>query len=191
MSKELNYMADLERENRTLKSILYCTKRSCNNCGKVNCENFQRQRIDCCGLWVSYKDYITELENKIADIKANCDLAIEGRDIKIKELELELTVEKDQHQEEINLHLHAEDYIKSLEKENAELRNNGFTVSAMTEQQLKVALEKGEQLEKENAELKEKNKQLNNEVEDLTAYCNQIGKIKTDILKLFEHIVAR
>ena len=26
-------------------------------------------------------------ENKIADIKANCDLAIEGRDIKIKELE--------------------------------------------------------------------------------------------------------
>ena len=28
-------------------------------------------------------------ENKIADIKANCDLAIEGRDIKIKELETE------------------------------------------------------------------------------------------------------
>lgn len=61
-------------------------------------------------------------ENKIAEIKANCDLAIEGRDIKIKELELELTVEKDQHQEEINLHLHAEEYIKSLEKENAELK---------------------------------------------------------------------
>lgn len=128
-----------------------------------------------------------ELENKIADIKANCDLAIEGRDIKIKELELELTVEKDQHQEEINLHLHAEDYIKELEKENAELkeinsetltqlnldngeliieneklrkeneelRNNGFTVSAMTEQQLKVALEKGEQLENELTKAKE------------------------------------
>lgn len=64
---------------------------------------------------------VTELENKIADIKANCDLAIEGRDIKIKELELELTVEKDLHQEEINLHLHAEDYIKSLEKENKTL----------------------------------------------------------------------
>ena len=30
---------------------------------------------------------VTELENKIADIKANCDLAIEGRDIKIMELE--------------------------------------------------------------------------------------------------------
>lgn len=84
-------VADLERENRTLKSLLYCTKRSCNNCGKVNCENFQRQRIDCCGLWVSYKDYITELEKKIADIKANCDLAIEGRDVKIKELEQENT----------------------------------------------------------------------------------------------------
>ena len=39
-----------------------------------------------------YKDAekrITDLENKIADIKANCDLAIEGRDIKIKELEQE------------------------------------------------------------------------------------------------------
>ena len=39
-----------------------------------------------------YKDAekrIEELENKIADIKANCDLAIEGRDIKIKELEKE------------------------------------------------------------------------------------------------------
>ena len=32
---------------------------------------------------------IEELENKIADIKANCDLAIEGRDVKIKELEKE------------------------------------------------------------------------------------------------------
>lgn len=29
-------------------------------------------------------------ENKIADIKANCDLAIEGRDIKIKELEQQI-----------------------------------------------------------------------------------------------------
>ena len=43
-----------------------------------------------------------------------------------------------------------------LQKENEQLRNNGFTVSAMTEQQLKVAIEKGEQLEKENAELKKK-----------------------------------
>ena len=78
-----------EQEIKLLKELLYCTKRSCNNCGKVNCENFQRQRIDCCGLWVSYKEYITDLEGKIADIKANCDLAIEGRDIKIKELEKE------------------------------------------------------------------------------------------------------
>lgn len=29
-------------------------------------------------------------ENKIADIKANCDLAIEGRDVKIKELEQQI-----------------------------------------------------------------------------------------------------
>ena len=50
--------------------------------------------------------------------------------------------------------------IEELEKENEELRNNGFTVSAMTEQQLKVAIEKGEQLEKENAELKKANQTL-------------------------------
>ena len=40
-----------------------------------------------------YKDAenrITDLENQIADIKANCDLAIEGRDIKIKELEQQI-----------------------------------------------------------------------------------------------------
>lgn len=65
---------------------------------------------------------VEDLENKIADIKANCDLAIEGRDIKIKELALELTVQKDLLQEETNLHLHAEEYIKSLEKEIAELK---------------------------------------------------------------------
>ena len=105
-----------------------------------------------------------DLTDQIAVIKANCDLAIEGRDVKIMELEQELTVEKDLLQEETNLHLHAEDYIKSLEKENEELRNNGFTVSAMTEQQLKVAIEKGEQLEKENAELKEQNSHLYNDL---------------------------
>ena len=40
---------------------------------------------------------ITDLENKIADIKANCDLAIEGRDIKIKELEQENAELKEHH----------------------------------------------------------------------------------------------
>ena len=57
--------------------------------------------------------------------------------------------------------------IPYLEKENAELRNNGFTVSAMTEQQLKVALEKGEQLEKENTELKKKLKKARNIIKHL------------------------
>ena len=33
---------------------------------------------------------IAELENKIADIKANCDLALEGRDVKIMELEQQI-----------------------------------------------------------------------------------------------------
>ncbi len=41
------------------------------------------------------------------------------------------------------------------------------------------------------ADLEEENRQLRNEVQDLRAYCEQIGKIKTGVLKLFEHIVAR
>ena len=99
-------------------------------------------------------DYV--IEEVIADIKANCDLAIEGRDIKIKELEQKLEqTEKDLADYQFNYPT-----IKELEKENEQLRNNGFTVSAMTEQQLKVAIEKGEQLEKENAELKEKAKEI-------------------------------
>lgn len=40
-------------------------------------------------------------------------------------------------------------------------------------------------------ELENENRQLRNEVQDLTAYCNQIGKIKTGVFKLFEHIVAK
>ena len=63
-----------------------------------------------------------DLTDQIADIKANCDLAIEGRDVKIKELEQELTVQKDLLQEETNLHLHAEDYIKSLEQQIVKLK---------------------------------------------------------------------
>ena len=87
-----------------------------------------------------------ELENKIADIKANCDLAIEGRDIKIKELEQELTVEKDLHQEETNLHLHAENYIKSLEQKLEQ------TEKDLTDYQFNYPTIK--ELEQENAELK-------------------------------------
>ena len=60
---------NLEQENKLLKSFLYCTKKSCNNCGYVKCENFQRQRIDCCGRWISFKDYIAELKKENAELK--------------------------------------------------------------------------------------------------------------------------
>lgn len=89
------------------------------------------------------------VEEVIADIIANCDLAIEGRNVKIMELERKLEqTEKDLADYQFNYPT-----IKELEEENEQLRNNGFTVSAMTEQQLKVAIEKGEQLEKENRTL--------------------------------------
>ena len=47
------------------------------------------------------------------------------------------------------------------------------------------------QSEKRIAKLEEENRYLRNEIEDLTAYCEQIGKIKTGVLKLFEHVVAK
>lgn len=62
--------------------------------------------------------------------------------------------------------------------------------------QIMVHFEKGylasaEPREKQIAELEEENRYLRDEIEDLTAYCDQIGKIKTGVLKLFEHIVAK
>ena len=131
MSKELDYIADLERENRLLgercnqllkdkgnltdelQELKETLAQTVEN-NEVAYETLKLHDQEEIGMLNSK---VTELENKIADIKANCDLAIEGREVKIKELELELTVEKDLHQEETNLHLHAEDYIKSLEQQ--------------------------------------------------------------------------
>ena len=62
-----------------------------------------------------------ELTDKIADIKANCDLAIEGRDIKIKELEkenAELRAKYLQATDEGTSFAH----LKSLERENTGLK---------------------------------------------------------------------
>ena len=59
-------------------------------------------------------------ENKIADIKANCDLAIEGRDVKIKELEQKLEqTEKDLADYQFNYPT-----IKELEEENERLKGD-------------------------------------------------------------------
>ena len=58
MSKELDYITELERKNRLLGE---------------RCNQLLKDKGD--------------LTDQIADIKANCDLAIEGRDIKIDELE--------------------------------------------------------------------------------------------------------
>ena len=53
----------------------------------------QNIKLDKVDDKIAYENLLVkyaELENKIADIKANCDLAIEGRDIKIKELEQQI-----------------------------------------------------------------------------------------------------
>ena len=68
---------------------------------------------------------------------------------KVKELQ-------DHPAEEVELHLHAEEYIKSLEKENAELKNK--LTEKVTLESLDVVSAKMNDLEKENAELKHNKK---------------------------------
>ena len=99
-----------EKNCKHLKSLLYCTVRSCNNCGKVNCENFQRQRIDCCGLWVSFKDYISKLETESAELNKKLKRRTRGNRLLMSTVE-KLTESK-----------------LELEKENAELKGEANSV---------------------------------------------------------------
>ena len=80
-------------------------------------------------------------ENKIADIKANCDLAIEGRDVKIMELERKLEqTEKDLADYQFNY-----PSIKKLEQENNKL------LDVINGQDVKIA-----DLEKQNKKLQDR-----------------------------------
>ena len=129
----------------------------------------------------AYKDGAEPRENQIADIKANCDLAIEGRDIKIKELELELTVEKDQHQEEVELHLHAEEYIKELEKQVKDLEWQLQEVAKDNDyyQHENITLEQlCEQKDKQIAELEKENEKLKTDYEVLSCSVGDFGELQ-------------
>lgn len=62
-------IAELEKESKLVKSLLYCTKRTCDNCGFVKCENFQRQRKSVpCDLYIS----LIKSELKTWKTKAMC-----------------------------------------------------------------------------------------------------------------------
>ena len=62
-------------------------------------------------------------EEQIADIKANCDLAIEGRDIKIKELEKEIAELKADNDARKFAMAMSEKVEKQLREENEELKS--------------------------------------------------------------------
>lgn len=60
----------LTKENAELKARLFCTKETCDNCGFVKCENFQRQRkSEPCSVYISYKDRITKLKLQLIEAK--------------------------------------------------------------------------------------------------------------------------
>jgi len=104
IDKRLKKLEQLEKENELAKSLLYCTKRTCDNCGFVKCENFQMQRKSVpCDLYISYQDRIKNLEHESkenaelkeinADLKQSLDWANEreSEDVKrIEELEEEI-----------------------------------------------------------------------------------------------------
>jgi chromosome segregation ATPase len=96
-----------------------------------------------------------ELENKIADIKANCDLAIEGKDVRIMELEQKLEqTEKDLADYQFNY-----PKIKELEQEIVNL-NSTLDLRKMqlddSAEIIKEMQSNVDTLQKNNAELKEK-----------------------------------
>lgn len=53
-------------------------------------QNIKLEKVDDKTAYENLLVKYAELENKIADIKANCDLAIEGREVKIRELEQQI-----------------------------------------------------------------------------------------------------
>jgi hypothetical protein len=58
-------VANLEKENRILEETLNCSKETCDNCGNIHCENFQRQRkSEPCPMHISYKARIKNLEHE-------------------------------------------------------------------------------------------------------------------------------
>lgn len=60
----------LTKENAELKARLFCTKETCDNCGFVKCENFQRQRkSEPCSVYISYKDRIIKLKLQLIEAK--------------------------------------------------------------------------------------------------------------------------
>ena len=58
--------------------------------GVTKLHNMKLEKVDDKTAYENLLIKYAELENKIADIKANCDLAIEGREVKIKELEAQI-----------------------------------------------------------------------------------------------------
>lgn len=65
MLKRFNRLVELEKENALVKSLLYGTQRTCDNCGFVNCENFQRQRkSEPCSLYIPYQVRIKNLAHE-------------------------------------------------------------------------------------------------------------------------------
>ena len=82
--------------------------------GVTKLHNMKLEKVDDKTAYENLLVKYAELENKIADIKANCDLAIEGRDIKIKELEKVCQDLSDKFDYQVK-------QVMKLEKENAEL----------------------------------------------------------------------
>ena len=103
-----------------------------------------------------YRDKV-ELENEISDIKANCDLAIEGRDVRIMELEKDNKL----------LEQRGSDILKELLDKNKrciELEESNKELQKLVQQREQRGLEVQEDLLKEKAELEKENAELKKKI---------------------------
>ena len=115
-----------------------------------------------------------DLTDQIADIKANCDLAIEGRDVKIMELEEKNTeLEKESNR----LFLEGAKRVEELEKENAELKEK-------REQDCDSS-----QYEGFNCSEKERLKQLTKAKEIIRQFLNDYPVITKEVLDKLEQFI--
>lgn len=59
----------IEKEKSEAVAQLWGAKSTCNNCGNIDCENYQRQRkTEPCDLWISYKDKFSKADVIIRDL---------------------------------------------------------------------------------------------------------------------------
>lgn len=121
MLKRFNRLVDLEKENAELKAVLYCSRETCDNCGFIDCENFQRQRKSVpCSQYISYKDRLKRLDKEFNVIaneygKAESKLT-KAKDLLNEFMRISKAIDEDFDHDYSELIGETETFLKEVEK---------------------------------------------------------------------------